>query len=294
MLELGRKEQHLMGGLGFQLLIILLLVFAYTQAVRQVKLAKELSGRLREQLTVAREEVARQGGRPDVSVLKARVAELKSALISREGLPLQAKRLERMAQERFGIRNARVSSAGQPVEKLSVPLEGQPDLEIQLCPLEMKGTAGSREISGLLDEVSDPAFKPLCPLVAMELKTTEPAGIQPVEFVLRWVMAVSADSSSGSSEPAPSASAQPLPWGWREEPFLSPFVHPNALRIPAEKLGLFRLSGIVQEGKTGPTCLINGELLKPGDRVKGYQVVLIVRNTVLLEGKEEELLLSLP
>mgnify|MGYP001604280936 CR=1 FL=1 len=49
------------------LAFVVLLVFAYTQAIRQVKLSKDLSLRLREQLTVAREQVAREGGKVETA-----------------------------------------------------------------------------------------------------------------------------------------------------------------------------------------------------------------------------------
>jgi len=295
MLELGKKEQHLMGGLGFQILIVGLLVFAYTQAFRQIKLGRDLSQRLQEQLIVAREQVARQGAHPDSAALQAQVAELKSSLIPRSALEGQARRLEKLAEERFHIRDVHVKGGDAPTEKLSVPLEGQPAFEVHLVTLEMKGKAASRSIAGLLSGVSDPAFRPLCPLIAMELKDTEAVENQPVEFTLRWVVAVSTDSSSGPATAAllPSPGRAPA-WGWREEPFLSVFGHPNALRIPAEKLDPFHLVGIVYEGTSGPTCIINEEVLKPGDWVKSYQVVLITRNAVLLAGKGEELVLFLP
>lgn len=295
MLELGRKEQHLMGGLGFQILIVGLLVFAYTQAIRQVKLGKDLCIRRQEQLTVAREQVARQGGKVEMTGLQAKLTEIKSSLVPQGALGAQARRLERLAQERFGIRDARVKVGDSPSEKISVPLEGQSDFEVHLYSLEMKGTAGSRNVAGLLSGVGDPSFRPLCPLVAMELKAADSAGNQPVEFTLRWMMAVSPDSSAPAVEALP-PTGRSVVLGWREEPFLSPLTAPSALRIPAERLAPFHLAGVVQEEGTssGPTCIINGEVLKPGGWIKGYQVILITRNAVLLEGKGEEIILRLP
>jgi len=287
MLELGRKEQHLLGGIGFNILIVGLLVFVYTQAVRQLNLGRDLSQRLREQLTVAREQVARQGGRsPEVVQLQQRVAELKGSMVSPDGLEDQRKRLERLAAERFGIREAKVTATELPTEKVSIPLEGQQDLEIHLHALEMKGTAPVRGLAGLIAAVGDPVFKPVCPLVAMELK--------PQGFLLRWLVAVSPDSSGSLQQDLPAAAAAPPAWGPREEPFLSPFSHPNALRLPSEKRDAFRLSGILLQQDGSSTCVINGQALKPGDWVGGYQVVLITRDAVLLEGKGEELLLRLP
>jgi len=294
MLELGKKEHHLMGGHLVLILVVVPMVFAYTQAIRQVKLSRDLSVRLQEQLTISQEQVARQGGKVDTANLQAQVAELKSSLIPQNALEIQARRLEKLAQERFGIRDAQVKTGNVPSGKFSAPLEGQPDFEVHLYTLEMKGMADSRSVAGLLSSVSDPSFRPLCPLIAMELKSAESAENRPVEFTLKWLMAVSPDSSSSPVAETLPQSGHPPAWGWREEPFLSALIHPSALRVPAEKLSLFHLAGIVQQGTSGLTCIINGEVLKLGGWIKGYQVVLITRNAVLLEGKGEELTLFLP
>ncbi len=282
MLELGRKEQHLMGGIGFNILIVGLLVFAYTQAVRQVNLGKDLSLRLREQLIVAREQLARQSGRTDLALIQAQVAELKGSMASPDGLDGQAGRLERLASERFGV-EGKVTVSEQPVKKVS---------EIFLHALEMKGTAQTHALAGLAAAVGDPAFRPVCPLVEMELHLAGPGENRPVEFLLKWLVAVSPDSPHPAAEQALPASGPRIVWGPREEPFLSPFSHPSALRLPMEKQASLHLSGIVgQEGSF--TCVINSQVLKVGDRISGYQVLLITPDVVLLEGKGEELLLRL-
>lgn len=282
MLELGRKEQHLMGGIGFNILIVGLMVFAYTQAVRQVNLSKDLSLRLREQLTVAREQLARQSGRMDLAQIQAQVAELKGSMVSPDALGAQAARLGRLASERFGV-EGKVTVSEQPVEKVS---------EILLHALEMKGTAQTRALAGLAAVVGDPAFRPVCPLVGMELHRAGPGENRPVEFLLKWLVAVSPDSPHPAQQALPDSGPR-IVWGPREEPFLSPFSHPSALRLPTEKQASLQLSGIIQQ-EGSFTCVINGQALKPGDRVGGYQVLLITPDVVLLEGKGEELLLRLP
>lgn len=292
MLELGRKEQHVMGALGVQILIVGLLVFAYTQAVRQVKLGRELSARFQEQLTVAREQVARQGGRSEVAALQAQVEELKASLAAPDALDVQANRLKRLAA-RFGIRDAQVAAESAPTEKITVPLEGQPDFEIRLHSLEMKGTASTRSIAGLAAAVADPVFKPISPLVGMRLEEAPAGENQPVKFTLRWLIAVSPGSPAGMNQELPSSGTPPA-WGRREEPFLSPFSHPSALRLSGDKKVDLHLSGILLEGAAPASCVINQQVLKAGDWVEGFQVVLITPEAVLLEGKEEELLLRLP
>ena len=292
MLELGRKEQHLMGGWGLFILVVVLMVFAYTQAIRQVKLGRELSARLQEQLAVAREQLARPGPRPELPALKARLGEFKASLAAPDSLADQSRRFEKLAG-RLGIRDVRMEVAESPSKKISVPLEEEADFQVHLVGLEMAGRASTRRIAALVAVVADPAFKPVYPLVAMELGAG--AGTdddEPVEFTLRWMVAVSPDSTAPvqSGLPAP---REPPPWGWREEPFLSPFSHSDALRLPAEKTSPFRLSGILQQSGTA-TCVINGIVLKPGDFIREYRVVLILPGVVLLEGKGEEILLRLP
>ena len=290
MLPLGRKEQHLMSGIVFNILIVGLLVFAYTQAVRQVNLGKNLLFRLREQLTVAREQLARSVGRTDLEQIQAQVAALKESMVSPDALDGQARRLERLASDRFGV-EGKVTVSEQAVEKISVPLEGQPDLEILLHSLEMKGTAQTRALAGLVAAVGDSAFRPVFPLVGMELHHAEPGENPPVEFLLKWLVAVSPDAPLPVQQDLP-ASGPRIVWGSREEPFLSPFSHPSALRLPAERKTSLQISGIVQQ-EDSFTCVVNGQVLKPGDRVSGYQVVLITPDAVLVEGKGEELLLRL-
>lgn len=289
MLELGRKEQQMMGGHLIFILVVGLMVFAYTQAIRQLKLNRDFSQRLQEQIAVAREQLARQGGGPAVADLQAQVEELKSVLVASGAPADQAGRLKRLAQERFGIANPDVTAEKAPIEKVSVPLGGRSSLDVRLHPLEMRGTASTRNLAGLVAAVSDPAFKPICPLVAMELRSLPGQG--QVEFLFRWLMAVSPDSSTPVDTQLPPPGRPPA-WGHRQEPFLSPLSHPNAFRSPTGGAGL-QLSGILMEG-TAPSCVINRQVLQAGESIDGYQVVLIAPDAVLLEGKGQELLLRLP
>ena len=280
-----------MSGIVFNILIVGLMVFAYTQAVRQVNLGKNLLFRLREQLTVAREQLARSGGRTDLAQIQAQVAELRESMISPDALGSQAGRLERLASERFGV-EGKVTVSEQAVERISVPLEGQPDLEIPLYSLEMKGTAQTHALAGLVAAVGDSAFRPVCPLVGMEIHRAGPGENQSVEFLIKWLVTVCPDSPLPAQQDLP-VSGPRIVWGPREEPFLSPFSYPSALRLPEEKKASLQLSGIVQQ-EDSFTCVVNGQVLKPGDRVSGYQVLLITPDAVLVEGKGEELLLRLP
>lgn len=289
MLEHGKKESHLLGGIGVQILIVAVLVFAYTQAIRQLKHRGELRDRLAEQLTVARDQLARHTRRPDVAALQVQVAELKATLLSTQALGELARRLGELAREEYGVQEPAVKAGERPTQTLTVPLDGRLDFEAHLYALELSGVTTSRHAAALVRAMGDPSCKFLAPLVAMELKRAEPKEGSPVRVSLRWLLAVS-PSSTEPSLPAP-LKAQPEPeWGWREESFLSPLENRSALRIPAGALSRFRLSGIVWDEKA-PTCVVNGAVLRPGDTVSGYRVILITPQAVLLESQDEELLL---
>lgn len=291
MLEHGRREHHLLSGIGIQILLVGLLVFAYTQAIRQLKHSGQQRDRLEEQLTVARDQLARHGRRPDVESLQKEVAELKAALLSPQALGEVARRLRELAEKEYRVQDLEVKISDRPTQTLSIPLDGRMDFEAQLYALELSGSTTSRGAAGLAAAMGGPSSKLLAPLVAMEMKCAGPEEEQPVRVSLRWLLAVS-PASAAEAPPGSPAIPPKLEWSWREEPFVSPFERRSALKIPASKLSRFHLTGIVWDEKS-PACVINGAALKPGDSVAGYQVVLITPQAVLLEDEGEELLLRI-
>ena len=292
MLEHGRREHHLLSGIGVQILMVALLVFAYTQAIRQLKHSGEMRDRLEEQLTVARDQLARHSRRPDVESLQREVAELKSTLLSKQGLEELAHQLRDLVEKEYRVRDLEVKAGDRPTQALSIPLDGRMDFEAQLYVLELSGATTSRTAAVLAAALGRPSSKLLAPLVAMEMKRSGPKEEEPVRLSLRWLLAVSPGSTEAALPGSPAVPAK-QEWGWREEPFYSPFERRSALKIPAEKLSRFHLTGIVWD-EAAPACVINGMALKPGDAVAGYQVVLITPQAVLLEEEGEELLLRLP
>lgn len=291
MLEPGRKEHHLLSGIGVQILIVTVMVFAYTQAIRQLKRRWERRDRLEEQLTMARDQLARHGPRPDVEALQQQVAELKSVLLSTAMLAEAARQLEELARKGYGVQDLQVKVGERPTQALTIPLDGRLDFEAHLYALELSGVTTSRSAAALASVLAEPSCKLLAPLVSMELKESGRKGDPPARVSLRWLLAVSPESKA-TVLPAPLQAPAGPEWGWREELFSSPLEHRDALKIPAGKLSRFRLTGIVWD-EEAPTCVINGMALKPGDSVSGRQVVLITEWAVLLEGPEGELLLRL-
>lgn len=291
MLELGHKERNLLSGIGVQIAIVMVMVFAYTQAMRQVKLQRERLTRLQEQLTVAREELAKLAAtRPGPSQVEQELAELKSSWAAPEGVLAQVGELEKLVREGHGLSEFRVKAGREPADELQIPLDGGEPLEIRLYPLEISGYGASRAIGGLLAHLAAPGSKPVRILAELELKGAGEGRPEPVQFLARYHVPAVAGSPSG---PFPAPEKPEPAWGPREEPFLSPLDVTSALRLPAEKLKDLHLSGIVREG-VDASCVINGRILKPGDWVKEYQVVLITEDSVLLQGAEDELLLRLP
>lgn len=293
MLEYGRRENHLLGGIGVQILIVALMVFAYTQAVRQLRNRGELKVRLQEQLVVARDQLAKHGKRPDLAALQAQVAELKGTLISSEALNELGNRLEKLAREEYGVQGLQVRVSERPTQTLTVPLNGRLDFEAHLHSLELSGFTSSRNTAALVAAVGAVSAKLLAPLVGMEVKKADPLkSDQPVRVSLRWLLAVSPETA-GSAEIPPMAPPGKVTWGWREEPFLSPLEHRGALKVPSSELSSLRLTGILWD-EGAPTCVINGAVLRPGEAASGFRVVLITQQSVLVEKDGKELLLHLP
>ena len=286
-----RKEMHLLSGLGVQILIVGLLVFAYTQAIRQVKYQRELFQRLQEQLTMAREQMARQGPTPDVEAMRAQIQKIRPAFLALEEVSPQVDRIKVLAQQGFHLRALRWNQSEEPVDSFTVSIPGRNDCEVALYSLEMGAQGSARAAAGLLASVGPDSELPVFPLRELEIQgdLTEPEAA--LQISCRWLLPVAAPLSGQESlTKPPPRPVRELVWGQREEPFLSPLDHPNALRVPAEKNASLRLTGILWD-PAHPTCVINGQVLRPGEKAGEYLVVLITERAVLLEGPAGEVLL---
>ncbi len=298
MLELGRREPHLLSGLGVQILVVALLVFAYTQAARQLKHQKEMVLQMREQLTQAQVRVAKEG-KSDPGQFKGQLLQLRSSLITPDQLADWAKRIELLARDRFGFEDLQVT-VGDPERTIPMPCADRPIFEVQLYALELEGKTTSRSCAGFLASLRQPNVKLLCPLETMELQAQALETGFPLKVRLHWLVAAVAKKPGtlpAAVDPSSETGSWPpltprLSWGLREEPFLSPLTNPNAARLPAQAQTPFRLEGILWDSVT-PTCVINGNVLKISDWLKGYQVVLITPKAVLLQGSAGELFLKL-
>ena len=288
MVELNGKERHLLSGLLLQVLVVAALVFAYTQAVRQLKVQHERVLRLREQLIVADAKMKEKPGQ-ELDHLQGELTRLTGLLSTREELEAWAKELGRMAQEEPGVSEPKVA-VGMVERKIEVPIEPLPPFKVELYALELTGKTTTRSVAKLLSAVDRGRMKRLCPLETLELKSA--AGPTPsVEARLKWLVAVS-DRAAAAPAPAEGPPPTPLSWGSRTEPFQSPFLFPGALHPAPGRAPSFQLTGILWDPAT-PTAVVNGALLKPGDQIQGWRLVLLTSSAVLLAKEEEEILLSL-
>ena len=108
-------------------------------------------------------------------------------------------------------------------------------------------------------------------------------------------------SASGAPEEHPlheraeteASSSEKLQWGSREEPFLSPLDYPRAIRIPTSVTSRFQLTGILWDAQA-PSCVVSGNLMRLGETIAGYRLVVLTPRAAILQGTEEEILLFLP
>ncbi len=292
MVELNGKEKHILAGLLLQVLVVGLLVFAYTQAVRQLKVNHESTLRLKEQLTAVQIRVQEKKGE-ELTSIQGELTRLVGLLFTRKELDGWAERLKEMASQ-FNFRDREVT-VGMAERKIEIPAGSLPPFKLDLYAVELKGKAGTQEAVRLLAAVGEEQ-KRLCPLEKIELRALAQGEGAAVEVHLKWLVAVSdrAQEPAAQAPTAQRAADAPFPWGPRVEPFQSPFIYPSALRSPpAGRVPPFRLTGILWDPAT-PSAVINDTLLKPGDRLGNYRLVLLTSRALLLADQEEELFLPLP
>lgn len=300
-MELQRREQHLLSGLGIQVIVVALLVFAYSQAARQLTAQYQTYLQLKEQVARARDRVAREGV-PDLGPLKAELLEMERSLATPEMLSEGLLRLENIARDRFGFRDIEIK-VGPPEKTIRIPRPPNgPDFEVQLISLELQGNCTTRQTAGLLARIGQASLHLVCSLQTMTLTASNPDQPLPVNVRLKWLVAASGSAldaqpptghSPGFARVTPTASGEAPKWGSREEPFRSPFLNPGAVRMGPQISSRFRLTGILWDSQN-PSCVVNESVLKVGDLVQGHRLVLLTPSAALLEGSEGEIILFLP
>lgn len=296
-----RREMSLLSGLGIQLLVITLLVFCYTQAARQRNYQRDRYEQLKEQMIRSEARVLSEYPK-DLDRLQAEVEELMRQLPTREQLLDWTQALERAARERFGFQDLQVK-LGPSEKTMPVSFKNSFPFEVDLLPLELRASATTQEVARFLADLKGGNEGLLCSLESMEMKALEPSAHKPVGVRVKWLIAsasriplMTLGKVVPPIKPADLKSPGPgnlsLDWGWREEPFLSVTRFPSAIRIPAQTSSRFQLNGILWD-PAAPTCTINGSVLKLGDSLLGYQLILITPTAVILQKGSEEILLSL-
>lgn len=194
--EADRREEHLLGGLGFQVLVVGLLVFIYTQAARQLNYQRGQFLKFQEQLLAAKSQVAK-AGKPDLEKLRAQVAEMEGRLAAPKTLPELAKTLESSVKERFGFHDVTLM-VGVVEKTVRSDLPDRPVVEANLVGLELKGAASSRETAAFLDSLALSRSKFLLLLQSMQLEAQAPNQQGPLAVRLKWLVAVSPEATQGT------------------------------------------------------------------------------------------------
>lgn len=217
MLELGRKESQVVRGIAVQLAVVGLLVFAYTQAIRQVKHQRGLQLQLQEQLTMAREQMSRQAVTPQLALIQEQVQQQGAEFLPAGSMAEAVGQVQRLAENVFDLQGLQWEKGPEPVNWVCILVAGRDDFEVELVELKMNGPGSSRALAGLL---SSAAGSPMLPLMEMELTARPDSSGPPLEASLRWLVPVA--TSAPDEKRIPSLRPRPAvhpDWGPREEPF---------------------------------------------------------------------------
>jgi len=230
-LELGHKEKHLLSGMGVQLILIGLFVFIYTQAFRQMNARHELYLKMKEQVTHAKAQLAKQAA-PDLARVQADLLnEMPFYLATPDILAEWSKRLEEVARDQFDFRHIEVTVGNAPEKVVSFPMAGGPPVEVHLYPFELKAEATTRGAARFLKAIQNYQMKVLAPLSSMRIEAADPEQVKPVVLRLKWLVATAPKMNDQKTTPrfepilpqdrlqTPLPSEPSLDWGTRDEPF---------------------------------------------------------------------------
>ncbi len=286
MLELGHREKHLLGAVWLQVALIGLIVFAYTQAVRQLNYQKERQIRLQEQLVMAREQVSKQAAAPqNLEALQDEVSDLRSQMSLLEELPEIGRRVKELGEKKYGLSMLRMKEGDSPVGTLDFPLQDRQNQRIDLYLLDCWGKGSSRQIARFLAHLNHVKFRPLMALVSLNCSGSEEKSEPLVEFTAQWVVPISSDASERKPQ-TPFEDEISLEWFDRLEPFRSPFQDPSA--FAQDLAGFPRWTGLQLQGEI-PLAELNSRWVKPGDRLEDWRILYIGKEGILFqtsEGKE--------
>jgi hypothetical protein len=285
MLELGHREKHLLGAVWFQVVLIGLIVFAYTQAVRQLNYQKERQNRMQEQLVLAREQVSKQAAAPKkLEILQDEVADLRSEMIFLNELPEIGQKIQSLAEKKYGLSVLRVKEGDSPVGTFDLPIQDRQIQRIDLYLLDCWGRGSSRQIAGFLAHLNHPDFRPLMTLVSLNCQSSDAGTIPPVEFTAQWVVPISSDPAERKPKP-PADYEISFEWFERLEPFISPLDDPST--FTQDLTGLPRWTAVELQGELLQAEL-NGRWFKPGDRINGWRILYIGKQGILFQDSQRK------
>lgn len=295
MMEWGTRERNLLSGLVVQVVFIGIIVFLFTQAVRQLRYQHSEYLELKKQIKACRLQAAK--GKPELTPLESEVSRLKGQFATAQDQSELITRLELLARKQFDFDDLETRLSKIPKRLVKGSEAEGPPLPVETLTLQLDAKTTTRNVAGLLASLSQGGIGILCPLRSMKMKTPDLTGKLPVQVHLEWIVPLLVSESVEKKEAGPkiipAAPPQPiLSWGLREEPFLSPFLYAGVLKTPVDSLKGMRLAEVQWEGMA-PVCLINGKIVRLNDRVGDYQLVLVTPRAVLLQGEEGELFLPL-
>ncbi len=293
---MSTREQNLLGAVGILILVVGLLVFPYTQALRHVNYQRELYLKLKEQIAAGKAELRREGV-PDLDRLReSLLGSWEGSLPTREGLAAWGQRFESYGRNEFAIGSLQAKVGSVPEKTVKVPVDEKMSVDLELYPLELEGLSTTRNLVSFLESVKRADLKLLYTLVSLDLKIADPAKVSAVGFRVKWLVATRPLSSNKKGSPAADFKVPErvvVPWGDREEPFLSVFVRPDMVKTSPKLLERYRLTAITWD-LANPTCIMDGAVRQPGDWVQGSRLVLIAPTGVIVEKGGEEFFLPLP
>ncbi|MCM8794695.1 MAG: hypothetical protein NC819_02690 [Candidatus Omnitrophica bacterium] len=294
MLELGNRERHVLSGLGVQILVIALLVFPYTQALRHVNYERELYLKSKEQAARGKRQVEMAGGKPDLEQLWKELLEpWEGSLPTAEELPVWAERLESFGRNRFALGSLQMKVGVAPERTVKIQTADKEGVEIPLYSLELEGIGTTRHLMDYVESLKRSDMKILLILESMKIKLLDPQKVSPVGFRLKWLIATLSDAGrkKGDSQPVYQVPERlQVDWAAKQEPFLSVLAGRDLVNVPVPQKDQFQLTQIMWDPEN-PVCILNGAERRPGDWIGDYRLVWIAPQGVLLQQAEEELFL---
>lgn len=273
MSESERRETSLMMGVGVLLAIVAAVFFSMTMAWRQANQRRARWQELRTQVVEAQQRAHQAPPAAALDQLAAQAQSVSRVFIAPDQVPAIRDRVSALAAD-IGV-----TLAWLPATTPAAPTDALPGFDGCYQTQSLVGTveAPYQELAAFLARVT--ALEG--PVVGVRSCTVTPVlpgtGYNPVP------------GTGGGARPRLKARVvlETYVWmpgaAWGRDPF-----DPRYLRTSGVE-GIV-LNGIVWDAER-PTCLLNGAVLGPGGTLRGYTVVTVTPDAVVLRGESREVVL---